>query len=146
MQIEQYLEVLEGYCQFHPRGTASLVEAVALVTRTIAFCRDQKIPRLLVDVTGLTELSVPTLVDRYLMAEEWAQEASGVVIVAMVAAPELIHPEKFGVKVAWDHGLRADIFTSERDALEWLLAESQIDATQRPLSLTPVAERGPRTT
>ncbi len=128
MQIEQNLEILEGYCRFRPRGEASLVEAVALVTNAIAFCRDQKIPKLLVNVTGLTQLSPPTLVDRYLMAEEWAREARGIVVVAMVAMPELIHLEKFGVKVAADRGLRADIFTSEREALEWLLVESQNDA------------------
>jgi hypothetical protein len=128
VQIDQHLEILEGYCRFHPRGEASLVEAVALVTSAIAFCRDQKIPNLLVNVMGLTQLSTPTLVDRYLMAEEWAREARGIVVVAMVAVPELIHPERFGVKVAADRGLRADIFTSEREALEWLLAESQNDA------------------
>ena len=57
VQIEQHLEILEGYCRFRPRGEASLVEAVALVTNAIAFCRDQKIPKLLVNVTGLTQLS-----------------------------------------------------------------------------------------
>jgi hypothetical protein len=123
VQIEQHLEILEGYCRFQPHGVVSLVEAVALVARAIASCRDQKIPKLLVNVTGLTGFSIPTLVDRYLMVEEWAREARGFVVVAMVAAPELIHPEKFGVKVAADHGLRGDVFASEREALEWLLAE-----------------------
>jgi hypothetical protein len=127
MQIEQHLEVLDGYCRFHPRGAVTLVEAVALVTGAIVFCRDKKIPKLLVDVTGLTEFATPSLVDRYLMVEEWAREAGGTVSLAMVAAPELIHPEKFGVKVAADHGLRGDVFTSEREALEWLLA---VDSTR----------------
>jgi hypothetical protein len=106
----------------------SLVEAVELVTHAIGFCRDKKIPRLLVNVTGLTEFSTPNLVDRYLMVEEWAREAQGIVIVAMVAAPELIDPEKFGVKVAADHGMTGEVFTSEREALEWLLTERQGDA------------------
>jgi hypothetical protein len=128
VQIDLPVEVLDGYCRFNPRGAVSLVEAVALVSRAIAFCRDKKIPKLLVNVTGLTEFSAPNLVDRYLMVEEWAREARGVVVVAMVAAPELIHPEKFGVRVAADHGLRGDVFTSESEALEWLLAESQGDA------------------
>jgi hypothetical protein len=43
--------------------------------------------------------------------------------VALVARPEHIHPEKFGVKVASDRGMRGNVFTSEHDALEWLLAE-----------------------
>jgi hypothetical protein len=128
LQIDQRLEVLDGYCRFNPRGVVSLVEAVELVTHAIGFCRDKKIPRLLVNVTGLTEFSTPNLVDRYLMVEEWAREARGIVMVAMVAAPELIHPEKFGVKVAADHGMTGEVFTSEREALEWLLAERQGDA------------------
>jgi hypothetical protein len=127
VQIENDVEVLESYCRFHPSGIVSLVEAVELVTRAIAFCREQKIPRLLIDVTSLAQFSIPTLVDRYLMVEEWAREARGVVIVAMVALPEHIHPEKFGVKAAADSGLRGNVFTSEREALEWLLAESQSD-------------------
>lgn len=124
MQIENDVEVLEGYCRFHPRGSVSLVEAVDLVTRAVAFCREQRIPKLLVNVSGLTRFSTPTVVDRYLMVEEWAREAKGMVVVAMVAMPEHIHPEKFGVTVAADSGLRGDIFTSERDALEWLLAQN----------------------
>ncbi len=83
---------------------------------------------MLVNVTGLTEFSTPNLVDRYLMVEEWAREGKGSVILAMVAAPEHIHAEKFGVSVAADHGLRGNVFTSEREALEWLRAESHGDA------------------
>jgi hypothetical protein len=128
VQSDQHMEVLDEYCRFSPRGVVSLVEAVALVTRAIAFCRDQKIPKLLVDVTVLTGFSTPNLVDRYLMVEEWAREGTGTVIVSMVAAPEHIHAEKFGVKVAADHGLTGNVFTSEREALEWLLAENQGDA------------------
>ena len=122
------MEILEGYCRYRPRGEVSLVEAVGLVTRAIAFCRDQKIPKLLVDITELGQFSTPTLVDRYLMAEEWAQESRGAVTMALVARPEHIHPERFGVKVASDRGLRGNVFTSERDALEWLLAERQGDS------------------
>ena len=77
----------------------------------------------MVNITGLTQFSMPTLLDRYLMVEEWAREAGGSVAVAMVAMPEHIHPEKFGVKAAADRGLRGDVFTSERDALVWLLAD-----------------------
>ena len=55
------------------------------------------------------------------MIEEWAQEAKGMVLVVLVVHAEYIHPEKFGVRVAADFGLVADVFTSEPDAFKWLL-------------------------
>jgi hypothetical protein len=124
MHIPEHLEVAEGHCRFRLDGTISLVEAVELVTRAINFCRDQKVAKLLVDVTSLAQLNPPTVLDRFLMVEDWAREAKGKVIVAMVARLEHIHPEKFGVKLAADSGLRSDVFTSEHEALEWLLAQS----------------------
>src|SRR5262249_42328418 len=115
-----HLEVAEGICQFRPRGESSLVEAVDLITGAIAYCRDQGVGKLLVDVTGLTGVSIPTLVDRFLIAEEWAREGKGMVVVALVALPEYIHPKKFGVKVAADFGLVIDVYTSRNDAYRWL--------------------------
>jgi hypothetical protein len=118
--MREHLEVLEGIGQFRPRGECSLVDAVELIRSAIAYCREQKIPKLLVDTTGLTGISIPSLVDRFLAIEEWAEEAQSVVIVVLVAHAEYIHPEKFGVKVAADFGLMADVYTSEPDALKWL--------------------------
>jgi hypothetical protein len=118
----EHLAVIEGICQFRPRGECSLVEAVDLINRAIAYCRDQRVAKLLVNGTGLVGVSIPSLVDRFLMVEEWAQKAKGMVVVVLVIQAEYIHPEKFGVKVAADFGLMADIYTSETDALKWLLS------------------------
>ena len=125
MDIAKHLEVTETHCRFIPADTVSIVEAVELVTRAIAFCQDRKIPKLLVDVSRLTHLAPPTIVDRFLMVEDWAHEAKGMVVLAVVAPAELIHSEKFGVKVAELFGLRGDVFTSEREAVEWLLAQTE---------------------
>ena len=51
------------------------MEAVDLVSRAISNCRKQGVNKLLIDVTGLVDLPIPTLVDRFLMVEDWAQEA-----------------------------------------------------------------------
>jgi hypothetical protein len=120
MKMTDHLEVREGICEFRPRGESSLVEAVELITRAIAYCRDRRIGKLLVVTTDLSGVPIPTLIDRFLMVEEWAQAAKGVVVGAIVASPEYIHPEKFGVRVAADLGWVADVFTSEADALRWL--------------------------
>ena len=76
------------------------------------------------DVTGLVGVSVPSLVDRFLLIEDWAHEARGMVVVALVVHAEYIHPEKFGTRVARDLGLKMDIFSSEAEALEWLSSEA----------------------
>ncbi len=43
-------------------------------------------------------------------------------VVAMMIAPEYIHPRKFGVKVALQFGLICDVCSSEEEALAWLAA------------------------
>jgi hypothetical protein len=120
MKMTDHMEVREGMCQFRPRGESSLVEVVDLIGEAIAFCRHRRINKLLVVSDGLLGVSIPTLVDRFLMVEEWAQAARGMVVAAIVARPEYIHPEKFGVKVAADFGFVADVFTAEADAVKWL--------------------------
>jgi hypothetical protein len=64
------------------------------------------------------------LADRYFLAEEWAQAAGGKVRVAIVAPSELIHPGKFGMRVANEMGAVADIFTDEAVARKWLLSDA----------------------
>jgi hypothetical protein len=115
------LDVVDGIGRFGPSGEYSLVDAVDLVSDAIAHCRDRGIDRLLVDVTGVTGIPVPTLVERFLMVEDWAHESRSKVTVAMVTTPEYIHPQKFGVKVAERFGLVCDVFTSAPEALEWLM-------------------------
>ena len=91
-----------------------------LISRAIAECRRSGAPRLLVDVTGVEDIPVPTLVDRFLMVEDWAQAAQSMVAVAMVTHSRYIHPRKFGVTVAAHLGLTCDVFTSRDAASKWL--------------------------
>ena len=126
MPITIDAEVSEGICRFRPRGECSLIEAVELVTKSIAYCRNKGISKLLVDATGLVGVPIPSLVDRFLMVEEWAHEGQGLVVAAMVIQAEYIHPEKFGVRVAADLGFIADVFTAEEDALKWLSSNPRL--------------------
>jgi hypothetical protein len=52
-------------------------------------------PRLLIDATAIEELPVPTLVDRFVIVEDWAQAAQSVVAVAIVTQARYIHPRQF---------------------------------------------------
>jgi len=120
MRLPEPLVVVDGVCLFRPRGECSLVEAVDLISRAIGYCRKRSIVKLLVNGTGLVGMSVPSLVDRFLMVEEWAHKANGFVIVVLVVDAKYIHPQKFGVKVAADFGLMCDVYDSEPPALDWL--------------------------
>ena len=120
MHAPDNFEIDSGIARFRPRGRSSLVEAVDRISGAIAFCRECGVGRLLVDASGFVGVAIPTLVDRFLMIEEWALESNGMVVVALVVHPEYIHERKFGVKVAADFGLVADVHSNEREALAWL--------------------------
>jgi hypothetical protein len=134
MQTLAFLDVHDGVGWYRPRGKHSLVDAVDLVSRAIAHCRDRGVKMLLVDARGFVDLPIPSLVDRFLMVEDWAQEAKGTVVVAMVAAPEYIHPRKFGAKVALQFGLICDVHDSEEAASAWLRETANNDSRGRQRS------------
>jgi hypothetical protein len=114
------IDIGADYARFAPRGEVTLVEAVDAVTDAIAFCRTRSIRRLLIDTRGLSGFSSPTLVDRFLMVQDWADVGKGAVNVVLIADATHIHPRKFGVMAAADAGLTAEVFASEREAVEWL--------------------------
>lgn len=121
MNIVDRLEVRDGIASYRPQGRSTLTAAVDLIAIAIGHCRDRGIGKLLVNATGLSGIAVPSLVDRFLAVEEWASAADGVVIVALVAHAEHIEPNRFGVKVAAHFGLICDVYTSEDEALAWLV-------------------------
>ena len=48
-------------------------------------------------------------------------ESCAAVVVAMVVQPGFIDPQRFGVIAAANAGLKGDVFTSESEAVSWLL-------------------------
>jgi hypothetical protein len=120
MDLFEHLEIKRDVCEYRPRGQSTLVEAVALIASAFTYCRQHKLAKLLVNATGLDDVPIPTLVDRFLMVEEWAEVAEGLVVGALVVHEEYIHPQKFGVRFAAELGLKIDVFTSETEAISWL--------------------------
>ena len=120
MTLEADRTVAGAICVVRARGEASLVEAVDFIRRHIDLCRCERQAKLLVDVAGVTPSSMPTIVDRFLAAEDWAHAANGEVIVAIVIDAAYQHPQKFGVKVAGHFGLVTESFTRESEARAWL--------------------------
>ena len=115
----QYFEIVGDHAEYRPSGQVSQDQMVQLVTSAIAFAREQHIGKLLVVACGLTGFKSPSISDRYHFIREWAETGRGVRF-ALVARPEMIDPQKFGVTVAANSGLIADIFASEDEALAWL--------------------------
>ena len=115
-----HFEVVDGRGYFRPIGSMSLEAAAELVTVALAHARAHGIKELLVNATGLTGFPPPSLSERYFIVENWARVARGAVRVAMVLRPEYIDPHKFGVTVAFNRRLVADVFEVEGPALAWL--------------------------
>lgn len=113
-------EFLEDYAKFCPDEAADFYQAVASVTKAIVFAGQHQIQRLLVDTTQLTGFPPPSVTQRFVMAEQWANASRGLRL-ALIARAELIDPEYFGVTVARNRGLLNHVFTSEADALDWLM-------------------------
>ena len=111
---------LDLFGLYRPHGQCSLCEVAELVRNAVEYCRHRGVTRLLVNVTGLTGFAIPTLVDRFLLAEELAQVAQKEVALALVVQEEYIHPQKFGVAVAARFGFKLEVFSSENDALIWI--------------------------
>lgn len=118
--LDRYMLTADGVCELRPRGDCTLLEAVEMISQALAHCRNRSIARLMVDGTGLTGVPIPSLVDRFLMAEEWAAVSEGMVVAVLVVEPKYIHPQKFGVTVARDHGLIMDVYPDEDEAMRWL--------------------------
>ncbi|WP_040546399.1 hypothetical protein [Pedosphaera parvula] len=120
-----FLEIKEEYARFRPEGEVSLEQAIGAVGEAIAFCHRQGIIRLLVDTTGLTGFAPPTIAQRFWIAQDWAEKARGSVAVGIVLTPEAVDPNKFEVTAAENAGQTANTFTSESEALEWLLQQKR---------------------
>jgi hypothetical protein len=123
MQLPEYLTIEAEYALLCPRGNATLEDTVARISSAIEFCREQKIRKMLIDITDLTGLRVPTVIDRFWAARDWAESARGAVMIAIIARPELIDARRFGITAAQNLGLRVEHFESRQLALDWLLAE-----------------------
>ncbi|MEO8739591.1 MAG: hypothetical protein ABI537_07810 [Casimicrobiaceae bacterium] len=124
MSAPEHLSADDGYWRYCPLGPFTLVDAVDCVTRAIAWCREHQQPRLLIDLTRIYGFPVPTLIDRFWMAQDWSHASGTLVTAAMIAHAHYIDPGKFGVHAARDAGLSCDIFTLHDEAIAWLIART----------------------
>ena len=124
-KVSGNLEVIGHCAYFRPTGQLTLEEAIELLDQTIAHVRDQQIPKLLFNARGLLGFRSPSLPERYFAARQFANTSQSRVQLAVVIQVEFIDPEKFGITVARNSGMNADVFAQEPEALAWLLAEPE---------------------
>lgn len=125
MNTLPHFQIVDGRGYFRPTGSMSLREAVVLVEHAITSARDQGLKQLLIDATHVSGFSPPTIFEKYNFVTQWATAAAGKIHVAMVARPEWIDPQKFGVTVAVNRGFDGNVFVSEGEAIEWLDRKSK---------------------
>jgi hypothetical protein len=116
-------DLADGYACFHPTGEVSINEAVTLITNAIIYCRENGLSRLLVDVTQLYGFPSPSVADRYWIARGFAADAKTLVTVSFALPQYLLDPERFGVTVATNMGMRTNAFDSREHAVAWLLSQ-----------------------
>jgi hypothetical protein len=121
-QSPESFQFCEGYASYDPVGIVSLSQAVKLITTAISFALEHGITRLLVDATRLTGFPSPSVAERYWIVHEWAAEGKNVLEVALALQRHLMDPDRFGIQVAINLGMRVDVFEARADALAWLLS------------------------
>ena len=120
MNLAVSLHIANGYAIYRPVGDLTLQAAAAAVTQAIELCHRHQVKRLLVDGTALTGVQSLSMIDRYEIVTQWATVAKGIKI-AFATHPEMLEPTKFGITVAANRGFQINGFTSEAEALAWLL-------------------------
>ena len=105
---------------YRPVGTVSLRDVVDMVSLAIAHACAKGASEMLVNLSAVAGFAPPTTIERYRFVTKWVATAGGRLQLAVVVRPKMIDRHKFGVTVATNRGLMADVFTTEAEALAWL--------------------------
>ena len=123
MTTLDYFTIEEKFVAFTPKGKYEFEELIEAIGDAISHCSKNNFKRLFVDLTEIVNLKSPTLGSRYKVIKEWASRSKGIVTIAMVVPEKILDPERFGIMVAINEGLKSNGFTSREEALEWLLKQ-----------------------
>jgi len=125
IQPPKFFSLRDNYALFRPVAELTLDETVELIDNAVFYCRENEITGLLVDVTEVTGFPSPSVSERFWFISKWAETAGGKVAISMVARAEMITPDKIGITIATNRGLRSDVFTDEAEAIKWLQTECE---------------------
>jgi hypothetical protein len=120
MNVLPYFTAVSDHAVFRPIGHVNLAQVAKMIEQSIELAKTRQVRKLLAVITGLDGFPSPTLAERFLMVEKWAAASAGLIKFALVIQPWLMNPERFGILVARNRGLIANVFTLEEDARAWL--------------------------
>ena|SRR5688572_28645006 len=112
-----------GIAVFHLSHPPSLQSAIQSIRDAIAEACARRHGRLMIVIDAAPGIEVPSVAMRASMVRQWAEASRGTVATAMVCAPQFIDPHKFGVIMAANFGMVANVFVDEGAAREWLLQQ-----------------------
>ena len=118
MKVSEILERV-GYVEIRLEGPFSIKDTEEVVRESAAATSRKDGSRILVNFRGVSGGPVTTL-ERYQMAMEAVRVLPKGVRTAVLNRPEMIDPEKFGVRVAQNRGLPIEVFDDEGQAIAWL--------------------------
>jgi hypothetical protein len=113
-------QIEKGQAIFRLVGRMSLEESAAACVDAIRLAAKQGITELLVNLTRATDLGPISTLDRFWLAKQFASAAIPGFKLAVVANRDMIDQQHFGVMVARNRGLQANVFTTEQEAQVWL--------------------------
>jgi hypothetical protein len=122
MKVADYFQIEQGYASFRPVGNVSLEEAAAACIEAIRVAGENGIRQLLINLTRLTGVGPISRLDRFWLAKQCASAAEPGLKLAVVANPDMVDDQHFGVIAARKRGLQANVLTTEEEAQAWLLA------------------------
>jgi hypothetical protein len=121
MTVPADLTIEDGMAILRFTGEQAMSRAAERVTEALIYARENGIRQLLADALTATFIGESAPAAIYFRVQEWARAADGFVKLALLF-PQSGRPEtrSFGLTVAANSGLIAEIFHSEAEAREWL--------------------------
>ncbi len=122
MSDSNQLEQIDGVGIFRPAGSLRFQQTVALISEAIVKARELGLKKILIVCDELTGFQSPSLSERHWMVREWVAASQGSLKIAVAVPAAFIDPEKFGIVAAANFGMTAGVFSSESEAMDWLLS------------------------
>jgi len=107
---------------YRPEGQASAGELADMITTALGYFHEHGYLEVVVNITRMEGFESPGAAFRRWLVRRWARAVNREVAIVVVARAEHISPERTGVIVAAEEGLRAHVCTGEEEAVAWLEA------------------------
>ncbi len=105
---------------YRPEARVTMDKGLDMMASAGRAARQRGLLDLLINTTRFTGYDPPTVFDRYSWAIKLAASVGASVRVATVLRPDIVDPQKIGVLMAQNRGVKTEIFTTEAEALTWL--------------------------